>query len=88
MRTTSPSRVAWWARACSGVKATSFRRGVAVGVGHQFHQQHALKEVVGLGHPYAGIGQPVQRVDLGALPGRLLRLAAKARALGHGARLA
>jgi len=29
MRTTSAISVAWWARACSGVKATSFRRGAA-----------------------------------------------------------
>ena len=64
------------------------RGRVAVLVGHQFHQQHALEEVVGLGHAHPGVGQPVECIDLGALPGRLLRLAAKPGALGHGAGLA
>ena len=64
------------------------RRGIAVLVGHEFHQQHAVEEVVRLGHAHAGRGQAVQRIDLGALPGRFCRLPAEARALGHGARLA
>ena len=62
--------------------------GVAVRVGHQLHQQHAFKEVVGLGHAHTSVGQAVQRIHLGALPGGFLRLAAKLGALGHGARLA
>ena len=64
------------------------RRGVAVGVAHQFHQQHALVEVVGLGHPHAGRGQAVERIHLGALPGRLHGLPAELGAFGHGAGLA
>jgi hypothetical protein len=64
------------------------RRGVAVGVGHQVHQQHAFQEVVRHGHPHAGRRQAVERIDLGALPDGLGHLAAEARALGHRARLA
>ncbi|MDT4846818.1 hypothetical protein FQZ97_808530 [compost metagenome] len=64
------------------------RGGVAVGVGHQVHQQHAFEEVVRRGHAHAGRGQAVERIDLGALPDGLGHLAAEARALGHGARLA
>ena len=64
------------------------RSGVAVFVGHQLHQQHAVVEVVGPGHPHVGGRQPVERIDLGALPGRLLGLAPELRALGHGACLA
>ena len=63
-------------------------RGVAVGIGHQFHQQHAFVEVVRRGHAHACGGQPVQRIDFGALPGFFLLLAAVFAALGHGARLA
>ena len=33
------------------------RRGLPRGVGHQFHQQHALVKIVGLGHTHAGAGQ-------------------------------
>ena len=61
---------------------------VADVIGDQFHQQHALEEVVGLGHAHAGRGQTVEGIDLGALPRRLLRFPAETRALGHGARLA
>ncbi len=64
------------------------RCSIALRVSHQLHQQHAFKEVVGLGHAHTGVGQTVQRIDLGALPGGLLRFAAKLGALGHGARLA
>jgi hypothetical protein len=64
------------------------RRRVALGIGHQFHQQHAVMEVVGRGHAHAGRGQPVQRIDLGALPRGLLRGAAELRALSHRAGLA
>jgi hypothetical protein len=63
-------------------------RGIAIRVGHQFHQQHAFKEVERLGHAHARVGQAVERIDLGALPRRFLRLAAKLGALGHGAGLA
>ena len=75
MRTTSRSSVAWWATRLSGVKChiVQARRGVAVRVGHQLHQQHAVVEVVRRGHAHAGGGQAVQRIDLGALPGRFLR---------------
>ena len=53
------------------------RRGVALRVDHQLHQQHAVVEVVRLGHAHAGGGEAVERVDLGALPRRLLRLPAE-----------
>jgi hypothetical protein len=86
MRTTSAISVAWWAgllgREGHIVQAGG---GVAMRVGHQLHQQHAFVEVEGFGHPHTGIGQAVQRVHLGALPGGLLLLAAKLGALGHGA---
>ena len=61
---------------------------IAMRIGHQFHQQHAVAKVVRLGYPHTGCGQPVQRVDFRALPGLFLRLPAKLGALGHGARLA
>ena len=64
------------------------RRGVAVGVGDELHQQHAVAKVVRLGHAHAGIGQFVQRIDLGALPGGFAGLSAKLGALGHRAGLA
>ncbi len=60
-------------------------RGVAIGVRHQFHQQHAVVKVVRCRHPHTGRSQAVQRVNLGTLPGGLLLLAAKLAALGHGA---
>ena len=63
-------------------------RSVAVGVSDQLHQQHAIAKVIGLGHPHPGSGQAVKRVNLGALPGSFLRLAAKLGALGHGTGLA
>jgi hypothetical protein len=56
-----------------------------MGVGHQLHQQHAVVKVVGLGHAHAGSGQAVQGIDLGALPGGFLLLAAVLAAFGHGA---
>ncbi len=64
------------------------RCGLAFGVGHQLHQQHPLEEIEGPGHTNPGGGQAEQRVDLGALPGGLLLLAAVAGALGHGTCLA
>src|SRR5882672_1373300 len=62
--------------------------GVALGVGHELHQQHAVDEVVGLRHAHAGGGETDEGVHLGALPGFLLRLAAVAAALLHGTRAA
>ncbi|MNV65361.1 hypothetical protein D3C71_1580530 [compost metagenome] len=64
------------------------RGGVAVRIRHQLHQQHAVVKVDGLRHAHARSGQPVQRIDLGALPGSLLFLPAKLAALGHGTRRA
>ena len=61
------------------------RGGVTVGIGHQLHQQHAVVKVIGLRHAHASGGQAVERIDLGALPGGFLFLAAKLAALGHGA---
>ena len=69
------------------VDVVQARRRIAFGVDDQLHQQHAIVEVERLGHAHAGGREPVERIDLGALPGRLLRLAAEARALGHRARL-
>ena len=60
------------------------RGGIAVGVGHQLHQQHAVVKVVRLRHTHASGGQAVERIDLGALPGGFLFLPAKLAALGHG----
>ncbi|MNN72289.1 hypothetical protein D3C81_1883130 [compost metagenome] len=31
--------------------------GVAIGIGHQLHQQHAVLEVVGLRYPHTRTGQ-------------------------------
>ncbi len=64
------------------------RRGVARGIGHQFHQQHALEALEGLRHPHTRGGETVQRIDLGVLPGFLGHLAPVAGALAAGARLA
>ena len=61
------------------------RGRVALRVGHQLHQQHAILKVIGLRHAHARSGQTVERIDLGALPGGFLFLATKAAALGHGA---
>ena len=61
------------------------RRGVAFGIGDEFHQQHAVEEVVRHGHAHAGSRQAPQRVDLGVLPRLLDFLAPVAGALGHGA---
>ena len=60
------------------------RCGVAVGIGDQLHQQHAVAKIVGLGHPHTSVGQTIQRIDFGALPGRFAGLAAEFRAFGHG----
>ena len=64
------------------------RRWVAVGVRDQFHDQHAIDEVVGRGHAHAGGAQPVDHVDLGRAPGGFVLLAAVARALLHRALVA
>jgi len=49
------------------------RRGVARGIGHQLHQQHALETDMRLRHAHAGSRQAIQRIHLGVLP-RLLRI--------------
>ena len=64
------------------------RRSIAVGVRHQFHQQHAIEEIIGLRHPHTGSGETEQGRHFGILPGFLLFAAAILRALGHGPRLA
>ena len=63
------------------------RRRMAVCIGHQVHQQHALVAEVGLRDLDSGGGEAIQGIDLGALPGFFLHLAAVARALRHGPRL-
>ena len=75
---------------CRGLLRREFhlgqaRRDIALAVGHQFHQQHAVEEAVGLRHAHAGGGELVERVHLGALPRRFLFLAPETRALLHGA---
>jgi hypothetical protein len=60
------------------------RRGIAFGVGDQFHQQHAVAEAEGMWDSNAGRGQAVERVDLGALPGGFGCLAPEYSALGFG----
>ncbi|MNI43510.1 hypothetical protein D3C73_978410 [compost metagenome] len=60
------------------------RRGIAVLVGHQFHQQHAFKEVIRLGHSHTGVGQAEQCCHFGVLPGVFGFLATKLGTLGHG----
>ena len=69
------------------INVVQARGGVAVRVGHQFHQQHAIAEVVRLGHAHTGVGQFVQGIDLGALPSGFAGLPAELRSLGHGAGL-
>jgi hypothetical protein len=64
------------------------RRGVALVVGDELHQQHAGVEIVGAGHPHSGGGETKERAHFRALPRLLLRLAPEARALRDGARLA
>ena len=60
------------------------RGGITLRVGHQLHEQHAVKKVERPGHTHTGCGQAVERIHLGALPGGFLFLAAKLAALGHG----
>jgi hypothetical protein len=62
-------------------------RRFAVGVGQQFHQQHAGVEIVRCRHAHAGRSEAVERVDLGMLPGGFLFLAAVARTFFHRPRL-
>ena len=59
------------------------RRGFAVLIGHQFHQQDAVEEVERLRHTDTGRRQSVQRIDLVTLPRCFGRLTAKTGALGH-----
>jgi hypothetical protein len=60
------------------------RRGLALGVHHQLHQQHALVKHHRRGHPHPGCMQLGERLGLGRLPGLLLGLLPKAAALLHG----
>ena len=60
--------------------------GIAVGIGHQLHQQHPVAKVVGLGYTHASGGKAVEGIDLGALPRGFLLLPPKFAAFGHGAR--
>ena len=64
------------------------RRRIAVLIGHQFHQQHAFKKVVRLGHANARTGQAEQRRHFSVLPGIFGFFLAELGALGHGSRLA
>ena len=60
------------------------RGRIAMGVGHQLHEQHAVKKVERFGHAHARSGQAVQRIHFGALPGGFLFLPPELAALGHG----
>ena len=64
------------------------RRGVAVVVRHQLHEQHAVEEIVRLRHAHACGGQSLQGAHLGVLPGLFEFLAAEFRAFLHGPRAA
>ena len=64
------------------------RRRIARRIRHQLHDQRVVEVAEGPGHAHARLDQFVQRIHLGVLPGGLRFLAAEARALGHGARLA
>ena len=57
-------------------------------VGDQLHQQHAVQADVRLRHPHPGLGQQIQRVHFGVLPGFFLLLAAEFGAFAHGALVA
>jgi len=74
-------------RACfAHIHIVQTRRDVAVRVGHELHEQHAVRADIRLRHAHAGIGQTKQRVDLGVLPVLLLHLAAITAAFFDGAR--
>ena len=51
---------------CSALSASSLSRGggVAIGVGHQFHEQHAFHKLIGLWDTHTGVGEAVQSVHL------------------------
>ena len=63
------------------VHVVESRRCGACCVDDQLHQQHAIVEVERLRYADARGGEAMERIDFGAPPGRLLRLAAEARAL-------
>lgn len=71
MRTTSLISVAWCFKACSGVKATSFRRGAASPLASSPvpSATHHHKSCRAGATASSGGGQAVQRIHLGALPG-------------------
>src|SRR5690606_26352841 len=64
------------------------RRRTPLGICHQLHQQHAVEDAEGPGHAHAGALEPIERVDLGALPVLLLQVPAVPAATAHGARIA
>ncbi len=64
------------------------RRDVAVRIGHQFHQQDAVRADEGLRHAHAGVGELEQRIDFRVLPRLFLHFAAIAAAFFHRALLA
>ena len=64
------------------------RGAEAVGVGDQFHHQHAMEKAERLRHAHPGFAQLVQRLDLGVLPGLFLLLAPVLAGLADRARLA
>src|ERR1700722_4375976 len=65
------------------VELAKARRRVARSVGDQLHDEGIVEVAVGLRYAHARGDEPIQRVDLGVLPGSLLFPATKARALVH-----
>ena len=76
------------ARSSRQLDVVQTRRDIAVGVGHQLHQQHAVGADERLRHANARVGELEQRVDFGVLPGLFLHFAAIAAAFFHRALLA
>jgi hypothetical protein len=64
------------------------RGRMAFRIRDQFHHQHAIEETERFRHAHAGIGEAIERIDLGVLPGFFLLPAPVSRALGDRARLA
>ena len=76
-------------RACfAHVHVVQTRSHIAVGVRHQFHQQHAVRADEWLRYAHARVGELEQRVDFGVLPCLFLHFAAVAAAFFHRALLA
>ncbi|MCY1554427.1 hypothetical protein D9M68_909990 [compost metagenome] len=66
------------------VNVVQARGRITIGIGDQLHQEHAVLEVVRLGHPHTGRGQAEQGRHFGVLPGIFGFFAAVLAALGHG----